>query len=96
MVCLVVAMVVATHKDDVSTFWLDNMCHMCEHNLEEIVVNEVTKMIASLAPWSWSDQSGWPDGYHDSALTLEDVVIHHGHKGDSCKKTKLSCCWNSL
>jgi hypothetical protein len=86
MVCFVAAMVVATHKDDLSAFWRDNMCHMCECNLEQIFVNEATKMIASVAPWSWSDQSVRPDGHHESAPTLEDTVIHQGHKGDSRKK----------
>jgi hypothetical protein len=49
MACLVVAVVVVTHKDDASAFWRDSRCHMCEHNLQQIVVNEATKMITLLA-----------------------------------------------
>jgi hypothetical protein len=54
---LEMTMVVTTHKDDVWAFWLDNMCHMCEHNFQQIFVNEATKMIVSLVSWSWQCQS---------------------------------------
>jgi hypothetical protein len=88
MACLVLAMVVATHKVDGMIFWLNNICDMCECNLEQIVVNEATKMIPVLAPWSWH-QSVQPFEHHDCAPTLEGMVIHQGHKGDSSRK--VSC-----
>ena len=69
------------------------MCHMCEHNLQRIVVNEATKMIASLAPWSWQYQSVRPYGHHHSAPTLEGVMIHQGHKVDSCRKVSYLATW---
>jgi hypothetical protein len=79
-------MVAATHKDDVWTPWLDSKCHLCERNLQRIALNAATKRIISLAPWSWQYQSVKPYRDHDSAPTLQGVVIHQGRKGDSCIK----------
>jgi hypothetical protein len=83
MACLVSATIAATDKDDAWASWLDNRC---EHSLQRIVVNEATKRIASVAPWSWQYQSVKPYRHHDNAPTLEGVVIHQGRKGDSCRK----------
>jgi hypothetical protein len=51
--------VVVTYQDDTWVFCLDNMRHMCEYNLEQILINEATRMIVLLALWSWQYQSVW-------------------------------------
>ena len=78
--------VVTSHKDDAWVFWLDNRCHMYEHNLRQHFANEATKMSASPTPLSWQYQNVQPWGHHDNVLTLEVGVIRQGRKGDSCRR----------
>jgi hypothetical protein len=86
MVCLEAERVGANHKDDIWAFWLDDMCHMCEHNRQQMFANEAIRMSASPPPWSWQYQNVQQEGNLDNSLIVEGVMNQQGDKGDSCRR----------